>query len=288
MVRGPGLARAPGTGPLRSDPFGGRARREIGKDAAPGAGLREILTRSKEKDMRKVLKKSACLLTAVALSATMVALPAAAEEAHAAEKPHMKKIGVKFDLKKNKTVKSKEKFAAVGNKTMKITVKNYKTTKLKNGKKKTTFTIVYAEPFKPSKRQVHKMANYYLGVFKGGCYFSVVDYSTGLSIANDSDLSKELGVTVKYSDWKYSGTKKYKDGDGCWVRYPSKASIKVSITYPADYKGACLGVGANNYVYQEGSPCGKVNQAHFDGKRPFGKTYMYKRGKTNSHWMRIK
>jgi hypothetical protein len=185
-------------------------------------------------------------------------------------------------------VKSKEKFAAVGDKAMKITVKNYKTTKLKNGKKKTTFTIVYAQPFKPSKRQVHKMANYYLGVFRGGYYFSVVDYSTGLSIANDSDLSKELGVTVKYSDWKYSGTKKYKDNDGCWVRYSSKVSTKVSITYPADYKGACLGVGANSYVYQEGSPCGKVNQAHFDGKRPFGKTYMYKRGKTNSHWMRIK
>ena len=240
--------------------------------------------------MRKMLKKSACLLTAVALSATMVALPAAAEEAHAAEKPYMKKIGVKFDLKKNKTVKSKEKFAAVGSKAMKITVKNYKTTKLKNGKKKTTFTIVYNMSFKPTKKQVHKIANagYEGSSFRGNYYFSVVDYSTGLSIANDSDLSKELGVTVKYSDWKHSGTKKYKDGDGCWVSYPAKASIKVSITYPADYKGACLGVGANNYLYQEGSSVSKVNQAHFDGKRPFGKTYMYKKGKTNSHWMRIK
>lgn len=238
--------------------------------------------------MRKMLKKSACLLTAVALSATMVALPAAAEEAHAAEKPYMKTLKLKWDLKKNKAVKSKEKFAAVGNKNLKITVKNYKTTTLKSGKKKTTFTIVYNRSFKPTKKQTHKMANYYLGVFTGGWYFSVVDYSTGLCLANDSDLSKELGVTVKYSDWKYSGKKKYKDNDGCWVRYPSKASIKVSITYPADYKGLCLGVGANNYVCQEGSQVGKINQAHFDGKRPFGKTYMYKKGKTNSHWMRIK
>ncbi|MEY8459926.1 hypothetical protein AALA69_02200 [Eggerthellaceae bacterium 24-137] len=238
--------------------------------------------------MRKMLKKSACLLTAVALSATMVALPAAAEEAHAAERPYMKTLKLKWDLKKNKAVKSKEKFVGLGNKNLKITVKNYKTTKLKNGKKKTTFTIVYNRSFKPTKKQVHKMCDSYEVDWLGDYYFSVADYSTGLSLEEGSDLSKELGVTVKNSGWKYSGTKKYKDNDGCWVRYPSKISIKVSITYPADYKGLCLGVGAHNYLYQEGSPISKVNQAYFNGKRPFGKTYMYKKGKTNSHWMRIK
>ena len=64
--------------------------------------------------MRKAQKKSASLLTAVALSATMVALPVAAEEAHAAEKPHMKTLKLKWDLRKNKAVTSKEKFAAIG------------------------------------------------------------------------------------------------------------------------------------------------------------------------------
>ena len=125
--------------------------------------------------MESVFKKSACLLTALALSATIVALPVTADEAHAAEKPYMKKIGVKFDLKKNKAVKSKEKVVGVGNKNLKITVKNYKTAKLKNGKKKTTFTVVYDRSFKPTKKQVHKMNRSYNGTLFGGFWVDIVD-----------------------------------------------------------------------------------------------------------------
>lgn len=235
--------------------------------------------------MESVFKKSACLLTALALSVTVVALPVTADEAHAAEKPYMKKIGVKFDLKKNKAVKSKEKVVGVGNKNLKITVKNYRTAKLKNGKKKTTFTVVYDRSFKPTKKQVHKMNRSYDGTLFGGFWVDVVDYSTGCL---DESVMDELGVSVKLSKWKYSKNKKFKDGDGCWVKYPLRAQVKVTITYPASYKGLCLGVGANSYFNPEGSTAYKVNQAHFEGKRPFGKTYMYKKGKTNSHWMRIK
>ena len=218
-----------------------------------------------------------------------LALPAAAEEAHAAEKPYMKTLKLKWDLRKNKAVTSKEKFAAIGNKAMKITIKNYKTTKLKNGKKKTTFTIAYNMSFKPTKKQVHKIANAGYDGFRGDYYFAVIDYSTGLSLEKDSDLSKELGVTVKTSDWKHSGRKKYKDSDGCWVRYPSKSSVKVSITYPADYKGLCLGVWANNYLDDDLSYNSYLaNERFWNCEKPFGKTAYYKKGKTNSHWMRIK
>ncbi|NBJ66618.1 hypothetical protein [Adlercreutzia caecimuris] len=238
--------------------------------------------------MKRLTKTAVCMLTTVALSATMVVLPATVDEAHAAEKPYMKTLKLKWDLKKNKAVKSKEKVVGVGNKALKITVKNYKTTKLKNGKKKTTFTIVYNRNFKLTKKQVHKIVNYYPNGFAGGWYFCITDYATGLSLGNDSTLGKELGVSVKYTDWKYSKYKKYKDSHGCWARYPLASSVKVSMTYPADYTGACLGVGANTYLYQEGSAADRSNQAHFEGKRPFGKTYMYKKGKTNSHWMRIK
>lgn len=218
----------------------------------------------------------------MALSATMVALPATADEAYAAEKPYMKTLKVKWDLKKNKAVKSKERVVGVGNKNLEITVKNYKTTKLKNGKKKITFTVVYDRSFKPTKKQVHKINRSYDGTLFGGFWVDVVDYSTG------SSFDEKLGVKVKLSDWKYTKNKRFKDGDGCWVEYPLRAQIKVSITYPADCKNICLGVGANTYFNPEGSSAYKVNQAHFDGKRPFGKTYMYKKGKTNSHWMRIK
>ena len=66
------------------------------------------------------------MLTTVALSATMVVLPATVDEAHAAEKPYMKTLKLKWDLKKNKAVKSKEKVVGVGNKALKITVKDRK------------------------------------------------------------------------------------------------------------------------------------------------------------------
>ena len=239
--------------------------------------------------MRKMLKKSACVLTAVALSATMVALPAAAEEAHAAEKPYMKTLKLKWDLKKNKAVTSKEKFSVLSTKTTKITVKNYKTTKLKNGKKKTSFTIVYTQPFKPTKKQVHKMANAGYSAVCGGSFYTIVDYETGKSLEGDSALAKQLGVTVKNSQWKLSGEKTYKDKDGCWVRYASKRYMKVSVTYPANYKGLCLGVGANNVMEESLRPAYlQANSAFWDGEKPFGKTSYYKKGKTNSHWMRIK
>lgn len=236
--------------------------------------------------MEKVFQKSVCLLTALALSMLMVGLPVTAEQAHAATTPYMKKIGVKFDLKKNKTVTSKEKVVGIGSKNLKITVKNYKTVTLANGKKKTTFTVVYNRSFIPTKKQVHKMNGSYKVAYWGGFWVDIVDYATGLSA--DKSIANELGVTVKLSKWKYSKYKKIKDSDGCWVNYPLRAQVKVSVAYPSDYKGLCLGVGANNYLFQEGSSIDKITQAHFEGKRPFGKTYMYKKGKTNSHWMRIK
>ena len=258
--------------------------RKRGRTARPGMDREASVTtkRAKEREYGKRIQE-------IGVSADSAGIVGdhsrTADEAHAAEKPYMKKIGVKFDLKKNKEVKSKEKVVGVGNKNLKITVKNYKTAKLKNGKKKTTFTVVYDRSFKPTKKQVHKMNRSYDGTLFGGFWVDVVDYSTG---SFDESVMDELGVSVKLSKWKYSKNKKFKDGDGCWVKYPLRAQVKVTITYPASYKGLCLGVGANSYFNPEGSTAYKVNQAHFEGKRPFGKTYMYKKGKTNSHWMRIK
>ena len=258
----------------------------------PFGGRRLQQRKDKEKDMRKMLKKSACLLTAVALSATMVALPAAAEEAHAAEKPYMKTLKLKWDLKKNKTVKSKEKFAAVGNKAAKITVKNYKVSKLANGRKKASFTLVYTQGFKPSKSQVHKMANAgYVGSdFKGGYSYALVDYETGKDLeGDDNTMADELGVKIKSSKWKYTKGKKMKDKDGCWVQISPKVTVKVVVTYPADYKGLCLGVWANNFLENDLSYNSYLaNERFWNCEKPFGKTTYYKKGKTNSHWMRIK
>ncbi|WP_217952671.1 hypothetical protein [Adlercreutzia caecimuris] len=242
--------------------------------------------------MKKMLKKSACLLTAVALSATMVALPAAAEETHAAEKPYMKTLKLKWDLKKNKAVKSKEKIKYVGTKTVKVTVKNLKTTTLKNGKKKTTFTLVYTRDkrnFKPSKKQIHKIVNSRYESWAGGFAYALVDYETGIDLEKDAAAAKELGVKVKATDVKWAKAKKHKDQHGCWASLSTKGTAKVTVTYPAEYKGLCLGVWANNYIAEDLSYNSTLaNERFWNGEKPFGKTTYYKKGKTNSHWMRIK
>lgn len=242
--------------------------------------------------MKKVLKRSACLLTAVALSATMVALPAAAEEAHAAEKPHMKTLKLKWDLKKNKAVTSKEKIATVGNKAVKITVKNCKTVKLKNGKKKTTLTIEYKRSYsKLTKKQVSRIqgTDYEGGGFADGPYYALVDYGTGKSLEGNSATAKKLGVKVKASKWTHAKGKKVKISTGYWISLAPKSTAKVTVTYPSDYKGLCLGVWANNFLEDDLSHSSYLAHERFwDGKKPFGKTTYYKKGKTNSHWMRIK
>lgn len=252
--------------------------------------------KSKEKDMRKMLKKSACVLTAVALSATMVALPAAAEEAHAAEKPYMKTLKLKWDLKKNKAVTSKEAYAGIGAKPLKITVKNYKTTTLKNGKKKTTFTVVFNRTFKPTKKQVHKIVqNAYYGDegFTGGHGFAIVDIKTGKELGKKSGLAKQLGIKVTSKE-KMTNKKTVRDSDGCYFWYYSKVTYKVTVTYPKECKDLALGVWGNNYRWpaewdsKAVTRLVKAEDEFWDGEGAFGATRYYKKGKTNSHWMRIK
>lgn len=237
-----------------------------------------------------------CALATVALATTMVALPATAEEAHAATRPHMKKIGVKFDLKKNKTVKSKEAYAGIGAKPLKIVVKNYKTTTLKSGKKKTTFTIVFDRTFKPTKKQVHKIvqkAYYGDEGFTGGFGFAVVDTKTGKALEKKSKLAKQLGVKVA-SKKKMTNKKTVRDNDGCYFWYYSKTTYKVAVTYPKGYKDLALGVWGNNYRWpaewesEAVSRLVKAEDKFWDGDGAFGATRYYKKGKTNSHWMRIK
>lgn len=261
--------------------------------------------------MRKVLKKSACLLTAVALSATMVALPAAAEEAHAAEKPHMKKIGVKFDLKKNKAATFKTSWPGAGFKKMTATVRNLKITNAKKkGYKKATFTVVMRNKFSPTKKQIKAMRNWDgdWNITWGNCWVAIVDYATGRQLVDGN----KQNVTVRYGKWKFTGDKTYKNKWGGSVHLFKTASVKVTVTYPSNYKNLCIGVGGDNthhgtygvdQLREDPSIPNKVD-LFWVGEAPFGKTELYNwklmydsylsksnfytKSKTNSHWMRIK
>ena len=57
----------------------------------------------------------------------------------------------------------------------------------------------------------------------------------------------------------------------------------MTVTYPEDYKDLCVGVGGYNQI-KETKADKKLGKKGY----PFGKSSFYKKGKTNSHWMRIK
>lgn len=232
--------------------------------------------------MKQRLRKVLGVSMAIMLAAGLTVSPAMADEAQAApKKPYMKTLKLKWNLKKNKAMKFTSRFVSVGKKPMTMTIKNVKVSKAKKkGYKKLTFTVVNKAAWKPTKKQVHKMVKSRLcretGSVGGYHWWTVADYDTGLCLEG---LNK-LGVTVKSA--KKTSTKRIKDNDGCSVFFRDGVT-KVTVTYPEDYKGLCIGVGGHNIV--EGT---KADDLFFEGKRAFGKTSYYKHGKTNSHWMRIK
>lgn len=226
--------------------------------------------------MKKTLKKAVCASMAAVLALGLTVSPALADEAQAAaKKPYMKALKLKWDLKKNKTVKITEPWAVIGKKPATATVKNMKITKAKKkGYKKLTFTVVYKRTWTPTKSEVHEMVDKVTGIPGGGLYVAALDYRTGL---NGKD------VTVKFGEWKWSNYKRVTDSHGCSFRLPRTAKIKVTVTYPEKYKNLCIGVGGYNQLTQT-----KADLRIGEKGYPFGKASYYKKGKANSHWMRVK
>lgn len=235
--------------------------------------------------MTQVWKRGISLLVAAALALCMLgAIPGTAPEAQAASGSHMKSLNLKWDLKKNKAVKCTEPFAAIGKKPVTVKIKNYKVTQAKKkGYKKLTFTVEWKRSWTPTKTQVHKAVNSSYreetGSVGGGYWYAITDYATGI----DLETPNKLDVTVKAGEFKFSNYKKVTDSDDCWWRLPRTCTKKVIVTYPADYKGLCIGVGGYNLKNST-----KTDEAFWNGEKPFGKTSYYKKGKTNSHWMRVK
>ena len=77
--------------------------------------------------MKKTLKKMVCASMAAVLALGLTVSPAMADEAHAAtKKPYMKTLKLKWDLKKNKTVKITEPSAGNGKKPATMTINKMK------------------------------------------------------------------------------------------------------------------------------------------------------------------
>lgn len=252
-----------------------------------------------EEQMKNITKRVMGVLLVVALLVGV--LPMSRQTVQAAT-PYMKKLNVKWDLKKNKVVSIQEPydglqgkkgvhddcFSGVGKRKTKVKMTNYKITN-KGNKKKLTFTVNFQLDWTPNKTEVHRMSKSDLcwetGSLGGGKYFTLIDYKTGLCLENTKN-KKKFNVTVKGGKFKNSNKKWYKDDDGCKIYFYRKSKVKVTVTYPKDYKDLCIVVGGYNVMTGEGYA--DIMADFWDGDAPFGKVSYYKKGKKNSHWMRVK
>lgn len=229
---------------------------------------------------RRGLAVIVSLILAISAFTVIAAVP---DTSHAATKPYMKTLKLKWDLKNNKTLKSKQAVCGLNKKSCTIKMTNFKISKAsQDGYKKATFKLSFTKKYSLTKTQVHKCVNNKTfkkyGEVGGGQFFTIVDAKTGRSL----EVPNKAGVTVT-SSWSFKGNKKVTDADGCWVRLPKYSTAKITITYPEDYKDLCIGVGGYNLPYST-----TADQSYWNGKKKFGKTSYYTKGKTNSHWMLVK
>ncbi len=229
-----------------------------------------------KKDSRKRLT---VFLLAVVMAFGGIFLPSRVE---AASKPHMKTVNVKWDLKKNKTVTYKTRYAGLGMVKQKAKITYYKIrNSKKKGYKELTFIVEFTGQWNMSKKQVHKTVNspefQAIGEIGGRFYYTVLDYGSGKCLEK-----KNKNVTVIAAPRVYPTRKYYRDDDGCWVSL-SNSSMIVEVTYPKNYKGLCIGIGGSTELVQTAK-----DKKFFEGKAVFGKTSYYsKKDKSVAHFMRV-
>ena len=229
--------------------------------------------------MKNTFKKVMGALMVAVLMMGVLAVPT--QKAQAASKNYMKGLKLNWDLKKNKKMKVKSAIVVLKKVNTGIKITNYKLGNAKKeGYKKLTFSVTFKNIYKrPSDSQIHKMVA--APKQGGGFWWSVADFNTGLSLEEKNDFD----VRVKSSDKKIKKKKYTEYADDhhtcCLELYTIR--YNVSITYPENYDGLCIGVGGNNQINQS-----SADKKYWVGKVKFGKTTYYKKGKKNSHWMRIR
>lgn len=233
----------------------------------------------------KTTKRVISVVLALVLFGGVAFSPSSAGTATAAGKAYMKGLKVNWGLKKNKACSVTGTYVVIGKKGWTFKIKNYKVSNAsKKGYKKLTYTVVCTrQNWSISPSEVHKIVNSSYskrtGKIGSGFTCAVVDYDTGL----DLEEKNNFNVTVKNSEWKNSNTKIYKDSDGCSASIQSTGKCKVTITYPKEYDGLCIAVMGCNQLNDS-----KADNAFWKGKKAFGATSYYKKGKKNSHWMRVR
>lgn len=224
------------------------------------------------------MKKRRGIVFTVMLALIMLfALPVGAQAAG----KNLKKSGVPFDLKPNQAVSCQAYFADVGLKKETAKLTDFKITDAKkSGYKQLKFTVTFQRNHSWTKSEVHKAANskhcQKTGSILGSCYYALVDYNTGACLA----AKNKYDVTVKASDWETLNEKTYTDAHGCYVTIRDIRRT-VTVTYPASYKGLCLGVGGETRMESA------ATKKFWKGKLSFKKTELCKDAKKYAAFMRV-
>lgn len=240
--------------------------------------------------MKNITKRIIGVLLVVAL---LVGVLSMSGQTVQAATPHMEKLNLKWDLKNGKSVECKTVFAGGVKGKLSLKISGLKVTKAnKKGYKKCTFT--YTEKFKSKltglqvRKIVKSQYNKKLSDAGGGCFYAIVDYDTGASFEynygsiGDRPLIDSLDVSVTTSKEKETKGKKYRDKKTKQWVCRNNYACKVSVVYPENYTGLCIGVGGDNIVSET-----DADSQFWNAMKPFGKTSYYKKGKKNSHWMRV-
>lgn len=243
-----------------------------------------------EEHMKKITKRVIGVLLVVVLLVGV--LPTPCQTVQAAT-PYMKKLDVKWDLKNGKSVVCKTVFAGGVKGEISLKISGLKVTKAnKKGYKKCTFTYTSKYKTKLTALQVRKIlkSKYFkkYSNVSGSAFYAIVDYDTGASLEynygslHERPLIDNLDVTVLESKEKTTNKKKYRDKKTKgWVSLGTY-TCKVSVVYPENYTGLCIGIGGYNIVSET-----YADSEFWDAMKPFGKTSYYKKGKKNSHWLRV-
>ena len=240
-------------------------------------------------------KKLLSLVLTAALAVTgVVSSVGTVDKVQAESKEYMKKLDLKWDLKKNKNLTFTQNFGKGINKKYSLKMTGFKVTNAsKEGYKKLTVSFTITRKWNPTKNDIQKIINRCnkagADYLPNGFYYTVADYDTGVSLEGKNSYH----VKVKSLKNKQHGVKKYYGTQKSnWVKLEKSCDVKFEVTYPEDYKGLCIGIGGSNgysKVVRSNNTIGKLDELYFEGNKsyPFGKTSFYKQGKKNSHWLRV-
>ena len=191
---------------------------------------------------------------------------------------------VKWGFKFGKTLTYYSYWGGVGMIPQNVKVTSWKDKKIASGRRRLSFKLNFIRKRKPTAKQLINAATYYtvyhpdIDDTSPNCYFTVVDYKTGISL---EDSANPYGVKVTYGKWRKSKGTTYKiKGYGLTM---TNVSVKVKIDYPASYKGICIGIGGVNRLSSTNN-----DNMYWKGIFPFWMTDSYRSASTKkvSHFRR--